>query len=100
MRSQFRVMLHVFALAAVLALVGPPAHGAESAVPININSASATELASLPGIGDSKAQAIIEHRAAEPFKTVDDLKKVKGIGEKTLESLRPSITVGAESAGK
>ena len=82
------------------AAAGPPAHGAESAQPININSASATELASLPGIGDSKAQAIIEHRAAEPFKTVDDLKKVKGIGEKTLESLRPNITVGAETAGK
>ena len=100
MRSKFRLMLHVLAVAAILAVVGPPAHGAESAHPININSASATELASLPGIGDSKAQAIIEHRAAEPFKTVDDLKKVKGIGEKTLESLRPNITVGAETAGK
>ena len=100
MRSKFGVMLHVLAVAAILALAGPPARGAESAHPININSASATELASLPGIGDSKAQAIIEHRAAEPFKTVDDLKKVKGIGEKTLESLRPNITVGAETAGK
>jgi comEA protein len=95
-----RVVLHVLAIAALLALAGPPARGAEPRHALNINSASAEELASLPGIGESKAKAIIEYRAAEPFKTVDDLKKVKGIGDKTLESLRPEITVGTEAAAK
>ncbi|MBI3768417.1 MAG: helix-hairpin-helix domain-containing protein [Deltaproteobacteria bacterium] len=100
MQSKSRLILHVLAIAALLALAGPPARGAEPHHAININSASADELASLPGIGESKAKAIIEYRAAEPFKTVDDLKKVKGIGDKTLESLRPDITVGTEAAAK
>ncbi len=98
--SKSRVVLHVLAIVALLALAGPPARGAESRHALNINSASAEELAGLPGIGESKAKAIIEYRAAEPFKTVDDLKKVKGIGDKTLESLRPEITVGTEAAAK
>jgi competence protein ComEA len=100
MQSKSRVVLTALALAAVVALAGPPARGAEPHHPININSASAEELASLPGIGDSKAKAIVEYRAAEPFKTVEDLKKVKGIGDKMFESLRDEITVGTETAGK
>jgi len=99
MRLQFRVVRAVLVVTALVALAGPPARGAESRHPVNINSASAEELASLPGIGESKAKAIVEYRAAEPFKTVDDLKKVKGIGDKMLDSLRPEITVG-EAAGK
>lgn len=105
MQSKSRFVVHVLAIVALLVLAGPPARGAEPrhAEPhhaVDINSASAEELAGLPGIGDSKAKAIIEYRAAEPFKTVDDLKKVKGIGDKMLESLRPDITVGAQAAGK
>ncbi len=102
--SRVRLVYTVLALATLVALVGPPAHGAEPPRPaephrqVNINSASAEELAGLPGIGDSKAKAIVEYRAAEPFKSVDDLKKVKGIGDKMLETLRPDITVGAEAA--
>ena len=57
---------------------------------ININTASAAELESLPNIGAKKAQLIIE---ARPFNTVDDIVKVKGIGPKTLELLRPRLTV-------
>ncbi len=106
-KSRVRLLYTVLALAALLAVAGPPAHGAEPPAPaaephrlVNINSASAEELAALPGIGESKAKAIVEYRAADPFKTVDDLKKVKGIGDKMLETLRPDITVGAEAAAK
>jgi len=67
---------------------------------ININTATAEDLTSLKGIGKVKSQAIIEHREKHgPFKTVDDLKVVPGIGDKLLDQLRPQITVGAAPAG-
>lgn len=58
---------------------------------ININSADVSTLTKLPGIGPSMAQGIIQHR---PYTTVKDLCEVKGIGEKSLESLTEHITVG------
>ena len=61
---------------------------------IDINSASAAELAKLPGIGPSKAQAIVEFREKEPFVKSDDLRKVKGIGDKLYESIKDQVTVG------
>lgn len=61
---------------------------------ININTASLAELDSLPGIGPVYAQRIIDYRNQNGgFKTIDEVKNVKGIGEKTLAKFRDKITV-------
>jgi len=62
--------------------------------PLSLNSATAEELQHLPGIGPVKAQAIIDYREqVGPFESVEDVLRVKGIGEKTFESIRDLITV-------
>ena len=68
--------------------------GGESQEKININTADATELQKLSGIGEKKAADIIKYREENgSFSTIDDLTKVSGIGEKTLENLKDSITI-------
>jgi len=61
---------------------------------VNINTADEAKLTSLKGIGPAKAKSIIQYRQEHgPFKTVDELKNVSGIGDKTLAALKPFITV-------
>lgn len=61
---------------------------------VNINTASMGELATLKGVGAKTAQAIVDYReSVGRFESVDDLTKVKGIGEKTLEKNRHRLTV-------
>ncbi len=61
---------------------------------VNINTGTAAELDSLPGIGPSKAQAIIDYRLQNGlFIRVEDLTKVKGIGPKTFDTLKNQITI-------
>lgn len=62
---------------------------------VDLNTASMEELDSLRGIGPVKAQAIIDYRNKNGmFKSVDDLNNVNGFGDKTVEKLRSSLTVG------
>ncbi len=89
-RRFFAIAVAVSLFAA--AIFAPGVAGASSRV--NVNSAGVEELAALPGIGQSKARAIIEERERLPFGSVDDLERVSGIGEKTLEVLREHVTIG------
>ena len=61
---------------------------------VNLNTANADELASLPGIGPALAQAIIKQRTGKPFAKAEDLRDVKGIGDKLAERLKDQVTVG------
>jgi len=82
-------------LAAALALVF--AGASLAAEPVDINAASAEELAeAIRGVGLKRAEAIVAHRERNgPFRSVDELVEVSGIGEKTLEASRQNLTVGA-----
>ncbi len=82
------------------AVVSPPPQGVPAAaggaptlaVRINVNTAGAAELDLLPGIGPALAQRIIESRTATgPFRSLADLGRVSGIGDKTLEKLAPHV---------
>lgn len=60
---------------------------------VNLNQASETELQTLPGIGQKKAQEIIRYREENGgFKSIEELKEISGFGEKTFEKLKDSIT--------
>jgi competence protein ComEA len=66
------------------------------ASPVNVNTADAKTIAdALSGIGQKKAEAIVKYRTEKgPFKTVDDLTHVSGIGKKTLEKNKTDILLG------
>ena len=97
MRQRLKVGLGALLLSGLVALGAQTSHADEKV--ININSATATELAELKGVGEAKAKAIIAYREKNgPFKTVDDLDQVSGIGGKLMASLRPRVTTGTANA--
>lgn len=68
-----------------------PGEGGQS---VNINTADEQGMQDLPGIGPAKAKAIVQYREEHgPFQSVDELTEVSGIGEKSLEKIRPTATV-------
>jgi competence protein ComEA len=79
---------------AIAALLFALAIAAPAAAAVNLNTATKDELVALPGIGPAKAQAIVDYRNQHgPFRSVDDVRKVKGIGEKLFLQIRPELTL-------
>ena len=60
---------------------------------VNINTASKEELMTLKGIGETTAEAIIEYRKENKFTKIEDIKNVKGIGDKKFEAIKKDIEV-------
>ena len=82
------------ALAFALALCSLTATAA-----VNLNTATKDELVALPGIGPAKAQAILDYRSKNgAFKSIEELKDVKGIGAKRYEKIKSELTVVGASA--
>lgn len=66
---------------------------------VDLNTASKAELENIKGIGPAKAQAIIDYRKKHgAFMSLDDLKNVKGFGDKTVEKIRAELTIGGVKA--
>jgi comEA protein len=85
----------VFAAAASATSKKPPSR------PVNLNSATSAELQQVPGIGPATADKILQMRKTYgPFKTVDDLLAVRGIGKKRLDKMRKYLTVGKPPSSK
>ena len=82
----------------LIALVLVFAIGGTAVAAVNINTATKEELTSLKGIGEKRAQEIINYRTKNgPFKSVDDLGKVPGIGPGILKQIRPNVTVSGKT---
>jgi competence protein ComEA len=77
-----------------------PAAKATSSGPVNLNTATVAQLETLPGIGKSTAERILEYRAKSGgFKKIEDLMNVRGIGEKGFLKLKPLVTVSSSKGG-
>jgi len=87
--------------AAVLVAAAPALAGGKALSPgerIDLNRAPVVELMRLPGIGEKKARAIVALRQRQPFRRVEDVLAVKGLGPAWLEKVKAKVTVGAPVA--
>lgn len=76
-----------------------PAGVSEAGV-VNLNDASSEQLQLLPGVGPSRAEAIITYRKTHPFKRVDEVTRIRGIGRKSLLRLRSHLTISGPTTLK
>ncbi len=86
------------ALGAALLAAAPAAAAKKPLGPgerIDLNRASVTELVRLPGVGEKRAQAIVAHRTRQPFRRVEDVLAVKGLGKAWLAKVKGSVQVAA-----
>ena len=99
LRVLARVGLAALLLGAVLASAAPGVGMAEDRPGVvNVNTATVDELVRLPGIGEKRAQAILDARQQRGgFKSVDELLEIRGIGPANLEKLRPHLSVSGKS---
>ena len=95
----FAILVATFAFMATL-LGAAPAQAGKAEGVVNINTASAEQLQQLPGIGATKAKAIVKHRRSKPFKSVDDLSKVKGIGDALLSKIKNRVVTKGKTTAK
>jgi competence protein ComEA len=103
--EQIRIPRHGEALAAPPAAGGPvsgaapggapgqPGGAGQPGAPLDLNTATAEQLDSLPGVGEVTANQIIAYRTAHPFTSIDDLRQVPGIGDRRFELLKDLVTV-------
>jgi competence protein ComEA len=110
--QMFRMVLSIAAAAFLLAAHPPAVSAAQSkpaartaaakpavSKPLNINTASAAELDALPGVGAKTAALIVEYRQKNgPFKKIEELMNVRGVGEKNFLKLKDQISVGNAKA--
>lgn len=83
-----RWFLALAALVLALQLAAP------AAAAVNLNTATKDDLVALPGIGPAKAQAILDYRNQHgPFRAIEDVRKVKGIGEKLFLQIRSELAI-------
>lgn len=90
-------LVALIALAAPVDAQGPTTttSAADAARTINLNTATAAELETLPGIGPAMAARILEYREKNgPFQKIEELMNIQGIGERVFLRLRPQLTVG------
>lgn len=96
----------VLSLAMAAATTGVQAARPASSTPplsgvVNVNTATPDQLQLLPGVGASRAEAIVAHRKQQGgFEKVEDLLAVKGIGESMLEKMRPFVTVTGKTTAR
>jgi competence protein ComEA len=75
-----------------------PAKPAAAALVVNLNTATSAQLEALPGVGAKVATRIIEYREKNgPFKKIEELMNVQGVGEKSFLKLKPQLTVDAKA---
>jgi competence protein ComEA len=100
----------LLSIVALLALAAGHAHAlgqdaaanrtaGESGTMVNLNTATSAELQALPGIGPATATRILEYRQKNgPFKKIEEVMNVQGVGEKIFLRLRPQLSVGTAAA--
>jgi len=86
----------------MVVLYAPPAGAEKTKLEgvVNLNTATPEELGLIPGVGPARVRNILAYRRAHPFRTVDELARIKGIGRKTIRQWRMHLAVGGPSTAQ